>query len=255
MVMKWVCALLPLGLAVMPVSASDVEQRRAEETGKNYEVYETSDGQVYRDVTVTNITDAGISIRHAEGSVRLRFERLSTAQRARFGITKQGAEAMYAKEMKARAAYEAQVAAKEQERQAEQQIAEQERQKAEEAKKELLAQQATARLEAERLKAQPVTGPQDTASIVSVLELPGFPVIRGSDNQMLRPIQSTSRPQRSRYHSSSSYTYPAYYGGTYVYPTYPSYPGCGGYYRPSDGRVSWGWINYRGSKFNVGIRW
>ena len=58
--MKLFCTLFSLGLAAMPLSASDVEQRRAEEIGKTYKVYGANNAQVYRDVTVTKITDAGI---------------------------------------------------------------------------------------------------------------------------------------------------------------------------------------------------
>lgn len=259
--MKLLCTLFSLGLAVMPAvasNASDVAQNRAEEIGKTYRIYGPMNGQVYRDATVTKITDAGVTIRHAEGIARLDFDSLSPKQREKFGITREVAEAIYAKEEQAQAAYEAQVAAKQKEWQAE-------RQKAHEA---LVAKQTAARLEAERLraerlKARKAAEPEEKASIVSVLEVPTFPIIRDYDNEILRPIQASSRSYRSR-HYSSSYSHPVRYrsyGGSYGYPvryggSYGThcYPGRGAYHHGHH-RGSYGWINYRGSKFNVGLRW
>lgn len=242
--MKLLCTLLVLGLAAMPAGASDagdIEQRRAEETGRSYKVFKTRLGWTYRDVTVTQITDAGISIIHADGSARLGFDRLTPEQREQFGITEEGAEARVALEEKAQAAYEAHLAAKQKEW----------REQRQKAQAELLARQTAARLEAERLKAQPVTEPQDTTSIVSVLEVPRFPIIKGPGNQILRPIASDSRPAMRTSSRSSSY-HPVYYGGTYYH---PGYPGCGATYRPSQHRGSWGWINYRKGNFTISTRW
>jgi len=250
--MKALRTLILLGTTVLPLCAGDVAQNRAEEIGKTYKVFGANNAQVYRNVTVTNITDAGITIQHADGLARLRYDHLSAEQREKFGITREDAEAIYAEEMKAQAAYEAQVAAIQKERQAAQQ-------KAHEA---LLAKQAAAlleaqRMEAERLKAQP-QATQNATSIVSVLEVPHFPVIRGYNNEILYPIQNSSRPHRRSYSGSNSYTYPVYRGGTYGYPVRYGgshcYPG-GSYCRPSYGGGSWGWINYRGSKVNIGLSW
>lgn len=244
--MRLFCTLFSLGLAVIPLSASEIEQRRAEETGKKYKVYETAKGEVYKDATVTKVTDAGITVMHAEGVARLRYEDLSAEQQKEFGITKEGAQAVYAKERKAAAAYEAQVAAIQKKRQ-------EERQKALETHQALVAQQTAElqeleRLEAERLAAQPVQAPQAQAdtTIVSVLEVPEFPVIRGTNNEVFRPILRYSGPQRNTYYRNSTYTYPVYRGGTYGYPSRGAYyhPGyhhgypaprahCPTYHRPS----------------------
>lgn len=229
-VMKLPCALLALGLALMPAGASEIEARRAEEIGKTHKVYETGDGRVYRDVTVTSITDAGISIRHAEGTARLGFERLSAEQREQFGITREGAAALLARERNARAAYEAHLAAKQKEWQEKQQ----------QAREELLARQAAARLEAQR---EPEA--REATSIVSVLEVPRFPIIRGSDNQILYPIQSDSRP-RGRTYSGSSRYYPIYAGG------FPCY---GAGYHPGHSRGYSGWLSYRRGNFTITTKW
>lgn len=279
--MKLLRTLLFLGLAVIPVSASEADARRAEETGKTYKVFKTRLNQIYRDVTVTNITDAGITIIHADGSTRLGFERLSPEQREAFGITRQGAEAMRAKELEAKAAYEAHIAAKQKKWQDEQQQQQLERQKVyqeqQKAHQELLAKQMAARLEAQSSKpassvVQPVQGALEgaqelqastnTTSIVSMVEVPHFPIIRGTDNQILYPIQNSPRTHRRSYSRSGNTIYSGSYGGNYGYPVrYGSscgsygYPSRGGAYRPSHHRGSYGAINYRKGNFSISTRW
>jgi hypothetical protein len=209
-VMKKLCSVLFLGFAVISASAEDVEKRRAEETGKKYKEYTTLEGRVYKDVTITKITDAGISISHADGLARLRFEHLTPEQRKNFGITQEGSEAIYAKEMKAQAAYEMEVAAKQKEQQ--------------KAKEELLAKQTVALLEAERLMAERAQNQQATTKIESTLEIPGLPHVRGSNNSVLYPTHRYSPSQRAIYHGGG-YVYPGSYGGYYN-------PTNGGYYYP-----------------------
>lgn len=253
--MKPFCTLYFLGLAVMPLSASDVEQNRAEEVGKTYKVFGANNAQVYHDVTVTKITDAGISIMHSDGLARLRYDHLSAEQREKFGITREDAEAIYAKEEKARAAYEALVAAKEQEREAARQKAEQERQQARQVQlaKQMALKQVD-QLLAEHSETEPLEAPQaqaqatNSASIVSIVEVPHFPIIRGYDKEIFRPMQGYTRSYRSRHYGSGT-AYPVYYGGSYGYPSR-----CGSYGH-SYHRGSWGWINYRRGDWNIGIQW
>lgn len=259
MVMKLLSALLCLGLAAFPASAShasDVDTRRAEEAGKTYKVFKTRLGWTYRDVTVTKITDAGISIIHSDGTARLGYERLTPEQREAFGVTRDGEKAVHAEEYQNKAAHEAEIVARQKKWQAEQ-VA---RQKAYE---ERVAQQAAARMEAERSEAlAALEQPQNDTSIVSVLEVPHFPIIRGYDNQVFRPMQGYTRSYRTRHYGSNRTTiYTGGYGGTYGTPVrysngcYPSYHSRGGSYRPSHHRGSWGAINYNGGKWNIGIRW
>ncbi|MDX1679160.1 MAG: hypothetical protein R3242_00390 [Akkermansiaceae bacterium] len=245
--MKLLCTLFSFGLAVIPLSASEViDARRAEETGKKYEVYETGDGQVFRDVQITRITDGGISIIHAEGSARLRYESLSAEARKKFGITKEGAEAIYAKERKAKASYQAKIAAIQKKRQ-------EERQKAHE---EMLAKQEAAILEAERSEAQKTQQPQGKTTIVSALEVPHFPIIRGSDQEVFYPIQRDSHFQRNRYYRSGGTIYygspGGYRGGSYGYPC-RSYPSGGGYHHGH--HLNSGWLRYRSGNFTITTHW
>jgi|688.fasta_scaffold08014_10 hypothetical protein len=211
-IMKKVFGLFFFGFAVISASADDIEKRRAEKTGKKFKEYHTVSGQVYRNVTITKITDAGISITHADGLARLRFEHLKPDQRKEFGITQEGAEAIYSREMKAKAAYEVEVLAKQREQQ--------------KAHEELLAKKTLALLEAERLAATRDQKQQVATKIESTLEIPILPNIRGSNNSVLYPTQRYSPSQKAIYYSNGGYVYPGSYGGYYYS------PGSGHYYNP-----------------------
>ena len=203
--MKKLCGVFFFVFAVVTASADDVEKRRAEETGKKYKEFETVSGRVYRDVTITEITDAGISITHADGLARLRFEHLKPEQRKDFGITKEGALAVYAEEMKVQAAYEAKVEAQQKEQQ--------------KAKDEFLAKQTAALLAAEMaIKPQKII----SSKIESTLEIPTYPVIRGSSNAVLYGTQRYT-PSSTNYYYNGGYVYPSSNGGYYYAPTYSPY--------------------------------
>lgn len=209
--MKKLCGIIFLGFSVITASANDIEKRRAEETGKKYKEYTTLAGRVYKDVTITEINDAGISITHADGLARLRFEHLTPEQRKDFGITKAGAAMVYAEEMKAQTDYEAKVQAEAKEQQ--------------KANDELFAKQTAALLEAERLAAERAQKQALATKIESTVEIPAFPVIRGSENAVLYPTQRYS-PSRTTYYGSGGYVYPSSGGGYYYQPA-------GGYYYPT----------------------
>ena len=262
MVMKLLSTLFCLGFAVVSASASDVEQRRAEEVGKTYKVLKTRLNTLYKDVTVTKITDAGMSIVHSEGTARLGYERLTPEQREAFGITRAGEKAVHAQEYQNKAAHEAGIAARHKAWQASQV----ERQKAFE-KQQQFQQVLIAKQAAERKAAYEAIKAQGNTSIVSTLEVPSFPIIHGYDNQILRPTPGYTRSYRNRHYGSNRTTiytggYGGY-GGTYGTPVrygygnscYGGYPSRYGTYRPSYRGGSWGAINYNGGKWNIGIRW
>lgn len=186
-------SLIFSGFALIAVASADVETRRAEEVGKRYEQYVTSAGKVYRDVSISKITDAGVSIIHAEGVARLGFEELSAEQRKDFGITKEGAAEIDAKEMEFTAAYKAKV---------------EEQQKA---KREKDAKYMAALVEVERLAAEKALRERNqfATTIESTLEIPAFPTIKGLNNGV---FYGTGRhtPYRNSYYGG--YGYPAYHG-------------------------------------------
>lgn len=237
--MKKVCGLLFFGFVVISASADDIEKRRAEETGKKFKEYQTVSGQVYRDVRITKITDAGISITHADGLARLRFEHLKPDQRKEFGITQEGAEAIYTKEMKAKAAYEVEVLAKQREQQ--------------KTNEELLAKQTIALLAAERLVAERAQNQQAATKIESALKIPDFPHIRGSNNSVLYPTQRSSPTQKAIYYGGGGYVYPSSYGGYYYSPGNGSYYNPGHHHHYSPRRPSCP-TNQRNSIFSITIK-
>lgn len=62
-------------------------------------------GKVYKEVTVASIDDAGVTIRHADGSARLRCGDLDASQRLRFGLDAELALAAVEKESRDALAY------------------------------------------------------------------------------------------------------------------------------------------------------
>lgn len=85
---------------------SVLRDRRQRVLGMKFEKYPLNSGRVFEDVSVTSIDDAGVSIRHTDGSARLRFSDLDSAQRAFFGLEEQLAVAAEKQEAVAAAAYE-----------------------------------------------------------------------------------------------------------------------------------------------------
>jgi hypothetical protein len=225
------CCLVLLGFALTSASFADVEKHRAEETGKFYKEFETVAGRVYREVRITNIDDAGISITHADGLARLRFEHLKPEHRNHFGISKEGSAAVYAKENSEQAAFEAKVKA-----QAEEQ---------EKAKREFIAKQTAAMHEAQLLAAEIAQRQQKqiaATQIESSLEIPAFPTIKGSDSGVFYGSRRYS-PTRSTYY---------YGGGGYVYPSsYGYHPGHYHSYNPHGTRCA---PTQRGSIFHFTIK-
>lgn len=83
-----------------------LQDRRQQALGKTFEVFKLSSGREYQQVAVTAINDAGVTIRHANGSARLRYEDLDDRQRTFFGLEADLAVAAQDKESKNAAVYE-----------------------------------------------------------------------------------------------------------------------------------------------------
>lgn len=207
--MKRLCGMIFLGLVL--VSAADVETRRAEEVGKTYKEYKAATGRVYQDVTITAINAGGISLTHADGTARLRFEHLTPEQREKFGITQNAAAEIYAAEQKAKAAQEAK-------------LAEQEK-----AHQEWLAKQVAAKAKSDEWLAENPSGVirHGKTVIESTLEIPTFPIIKSSQGGVLYGDPRHSPSRTTYYHGG--YVYPAAYGyhpGRYYYPYQPPRSHC-----------------------------
>lgn len=63
-----------------------LRSRREAVTGSRFESFTVWNGRTYREVFVSSVDDAGVTIRHADGAVRLRYEDLNDDQRELFGL-------------------------------------------------------------------------------------------------------------------------------------------------------------------------
>lgn len=83
-----------------------LRDRRNRAIGTTFDEFISQTGRTYRDVTIAAIDDAGVAIRHADGSARLRYEDLDGGQRLYFGLEGDLAVAAVARESESAAAYE-----------------------------------------------------------------------------------------------------------------------------------------------------
>ncbi len=74
--------------------------------GRTFPALATASGREYQDVAIVAIDDAGVSIRHAAGSARLRYADLDSNQRLLFGLDEDLATAATQRESLEIAAYE-----------------------------------------------------------------------------------------------------------------------------------------------------
>jgi hypothetical protein len=170
----------------------DVEERRAEAMGKRLDSFETMAGRLYRDVQITQISAGGISFSHADGAARLRFDDLTPEQRRYFGINGDDAAAVYAREMKARDAYERKV---------------EEREKA---RRELAEKEATERAEARRLAMEKAAREREIAAAAEPAGIiPPYPTIQRVDSGLRISSRSSGY---DGYYGGFGYGYPVRYG-------------------------------------------
>jgi hypothetical protein len=85
---------------------STIRNQRHRVIGNSFEVIHLVSGRKFQNVTVSAIDDAGVAIRHADGSARLCFADLNSEQRLFFGLEEDLALAAADKEVAAAASYE-----------------------------------------------------------------------------------------------------------------------------------------------------
>ena len=86
--------------------AASVEQRRQRMVGMSYPELVVATGRVYQDVSVAAVSDAGVVIRHRDGSARLGYTALTEEQREWFAISHEAARAAEKRERETALAYE-----------------------------------------------------------------------------------------------------------------------------------------------------
>ena len=83
-----------------------IGNQRKTAMGKKFNRLDVADGRNFRDVTVASIDDAGVTIRHADGSARLRYAGLDDGQRVIFGLEESSSLAARQVEARESLAYE-----------------------------------------------------------------------------------------------------------------------------------------------------
>jgi hypothetical protein len=91
------------------LARAEIRKRRQHSVGEKYDTLTRTDGRVFKNVTVSAVTDAGVAIRHEDGAARLGFEDLTPAQRHSFGLDEASALAARQREAREAHAYEKQI--------------------------------------------------------------------------------------------------------------------------------------------------
>lgn len=85
---------------------SAIQGQRQCALGTTFKTFQSAAGRKFQDVSVAAIDDAGVTIRHADGSARLRFADLDSGQQAFFGLEADLASAAEEKEAHDEIAYD-----------------------------------------------------------------------------------------------------------------------------------------------------
>ena len=83
-----------------------IRNQRRNATGQKFKSYGLADGRKLQDAVIMSIDDAGVTIRHSDGSARLRYADLDEAQRQFFGLEETSSLAAQEQESREALAYE-----------------------------------------------------------------------------------------------------------------------------------------------------
>lgn len=83
-----------------------IQAHRQRVIGKSFDTFALDSGRSFEKVSISAISDSGVTIRHSDGSARLQFEDLNSEQRLLFGLEQDLALAAHQKETKSAAEYE-----------------------------------------------------------------------------------------------------------------------------------------------------
>jgi hypothetical protein len=88
---------------------STIQAQRGRVIGMTFKALHLSSGRTFQDVSVAAITDGGVTIRHVDGSARLRFVDLDSEQQVYFGLEADLALKAVEEESKSAIAYEREI--------------------------------------------------------------------------------------------------------------------------------------------------
>ena len=83
-----------------------IQGQRQRAIGRSFDRFDLVSGRQFQKVTISAIDDSGVTVRHSDGSARLRFDDLDTEQRQFFGLEPDLATAAMEKESQDTANYE-----------------------------------------------------------------------------------------------------------------------------------------------------
>ncbi|MGL5017483.1 MAG: hypothetical protein ACRDBP_05080 [Luteolibacter sp.] len=173
-----------------------IRNQRERALGKTFQSIQSTSGRIYQKVSVAAIDDSGVTIRHSDGSARLRFADLDADQQVFFGLEAGLASVAEEKEAIAQVVYE---------REMDEQLAALQLQKKENADR--LASEESAAKRSRTLLASRAAEPSSTSRLSSAATPFG------------RRLGSYSSDRTYRYRSSSGYRSNYYY----VVPSSPRY--------------------------------
>lgn len=85
---------------------NSLRQQRHNAIGQTFEEFYSADGRKFQNASVVSIDEAGVTIRHADGSARLRYMDLNPEQRDYFGLEESASLAAVEQESREALAYE-----------------------------------------------------------------------------------------------------------------------------------------------------
>lgn len=96
-----------LNSQITEAQQKSISSRQQAACGSKMDRIVIRDGKTYQQVNVTNINDAGVSIRHQDGAATLRFSDLTPEQQSFFGLDEHRSQAAENRELQSSIAYEA----------------------------------------------------------------------------------------------------------------------------------------------------
>lgn len=181
------------------LAVENARKARAKAAGMRFDQLEAASGRTYQDVTVTQVTDGSVALRHRSGTARLRASDLTSEQRTLFGVSTEAAMREARVEASQARAYE----------------------------EHLQAAAASAEPARERRSARSRISSRVNSAIASRSSRN-----RDSNRPLAQPARTVGsgsvyrvrRSSRPRYYSVYSYN-PYSYGGGYPLRTFPERPG------------------------------
>lgn len=164
-----------------------IRNQRNRSIGRTFKSFESASGRKFQEVSVAAIDDAGVTIRHRDGSARLRYADLNPEQQVLFGLDADLASAAEQKESMAAIAYEREIDGQ------------------------MLVLQEQEKKNAEKVRHDELASKRNSSLLAA----------QQVDTSMARPLAKAATPFGGRSWGNSGYSS---YRSSYRYSSYRSYP-------------------------------